>query len=172
MATGNHVAVRARGFAALAAIVLVVFPALGQSATTNGDHATRTPPGGSAFVVLLNGVAAATFSAANLPALRIPVPGVPRNGSSGIGVTLKRGIAHGHALSNWVEQAREQHGRASSSVTLVGYAPSGDVVVRYELQDAWPANYEGPNLNSQGNDVAIELLEIECERITIVSPSR
>ena len=38
---------------------------------------------------------------------------------------------------------------------------------RWELHDAWITKIEGPTLNATANEVAIETLELTCERLEL-----
>ena len=80
-------------------------------------------------------------------------------------ITLKRGITDDHeACTTGIFKA--------SKVTSVDAAgPSscwiarGSAKVRWNFFEAWPRKWTGPSLNSEGNDVAIETLELAHERI-------
>ena len=39
--------------------------------------------------------------------------------------------------------------------------------MRWTLHEAWPVKLEGPGLNATGNEIAIESMELACERIEI-----
>jgi phage tail-like protein len=40
-------------------------------------------------------------------------------------------------------------------------------VLRFNFINAWPAKWEGPHLNGESNDVAIETLEIAHEGLSV-----
>ncbi|MEL6405427.1 MAG: phage tail protein [Chloroflexota bacterium] len=87
-------------------------------------------------------------------------------------VTLKRGITltESKALWTWMKQVMDGQGGGSTSVdrrniTISLYDDAGEKKVTWELVDAWPVKYTGPDFNATGNAVAIESLEIAHEGV-------
>ena len=81
-------------------------------------------------------------------------------------VTLKRGINGYLALYNWWKSARDGNiQRADVSITLLD--ERRQEVVRWNLSRAWPVKLEAGPLNAQGNEVAIETLELAHEGFEI-----
>lgn len=62
-----------------------------------------------------------------------------------------------------VEQGKLQAARRDVAIVLRDL--EGGVAARWELKWAWPATYQAPRLDATGEDVAIEKLEIVCERL-------
>lgn len=136
------------------------------------------PFGDYNFVVEIDGVARAGFSevsglstetdiieyrngneAAN--AVR-KLPGLTKYAN----VVLKRGITRDSALWDWRRTVIDgQIERRAVQIALLDEAR--ETVVRFILREAWPVKYEGPNLRAQGNEVAIETLEIAHERLDV-----
>jgi phage tail-like protein len=77
-------------------------------------------------------------------------------------VTLKRGITSNMDLWDWREEVvGGVHMPSVVTVTLVG--PRGRPVAAWHLQNAWPNKISGPQLRSDGNQVAIEELTLAHE---------
>ena len=79
-------------------------------------------------------------------------------------LVLKWGITESMDLYNWrkmVEQGKTTTARKNIAVILVD--AEGNDAARWEFVNAWPCKYKGPDMNAEGNDVAIETLEITFE---------
>lgn len=90
------------------------------------------------------------------------LPGLP--GVSDI--TLRRGISSSTALWEWRRQVEEGNladARRDGSVVL--YDATGEEKVRYNFAAAWPSKWKGPDVNAEGNEVAVEELVLACERL-------
>jgi phage tail-like protein len=81
-------------------------------------------------------------------------------------VTLKWGTTNDHDLYDWHRQwvtgdpaAKRQNG----SIVLLDR--QGQEKVRWNFFNAWPAKWTGPSFNAEGNDLAIETLELAHEGI-------
>jgi phage tail-like protein len=79
-------------------------------------------------------------------------------------ITLKWGTTDDRDLYNWHRQwvtgdpaAQRQNG----SIVLLDR--QGREKVRWNFFNAWPAKWTGPSFNAEGNDVAIETLELAHE---------
>ena len=55
--------------------------------------------------------------------------------------------------------------RAGGSVILLN--ASRNPVLRWNFREAWPSKWDGPSLCGEGNDIAIETLEIQHEGIEL-----
>jgi phage tail-like protein len=81
-------------------------------------------------------------------------------------VTLKRGITGNLELFDWWKAVRDgQIVRRNVTVTLLD--EQRQPVQRWLLRDAWPAKLDAGVLNAQGNEVAIETLELAHEGFEI-----
>ena len=81
-------------------------------------------------------------------------------------ITLKRGLTLDHSLWDWMKQGLDGKViRTTMSVTLLDEARQP--VLRWNVREAWPCKWEGPDLNAKGNDIAIETLEICHEGIEL-----
>lgn len=79
-------------------------------------------------------------------------------------IQLKWGITDDMELYQWHRQAVLGNlERKNGSIVLLDRA--GEEVARWNFLRAWPTKYDGPDLNAEGNDVAIEMLELAHEGI-------
>ncbi|MBE2200882.1 MAG: phage tail protein [Anaerolinea sp.] len=79
-------------------------------------------------------------------------------------LTLKWGITDDMDLYTWHRQiVRGQIERRNGSIVLLDRA--GQETARWNFFRAWPTKYDGPDLNAEGNDVAIETLELAHEGV-------
>ena len=79
-------------------------------------------------------------------------------------ISLKWGITDDMELYQWHRDAvlgRLQ--RRNGSIVLLDR--EGNETARWNFFNAWPTKYDGPDLNAEGNDVAIETLEIAHEGV-------
>ena len=79
-------------------------------------------------------------------------------------IILKWGMTDDMELYTWHRDAvlgRMQ--RRNGSIILLDR--EGNETARWNFYNAWPTKYDGPDLNAEGNDVAIETLELAHEGI-------
>jgi phage tail-like protein len=79
-------------------------------------------------------------------------------------ITLKWGMTDGRELYDWHQQIVDgEIQRKNGSIVLLDRR--GEEVARWDFERAWPTKYDGPDLNAEGNDVAIEMLELAHEGV-------
>jgi phage tail-like protein len=77
-------------------------------------------------------------------------------------LVLKRGITDDRELYDWhLNAVRGTVDRKNGSIVLLDRR--GTEVARWHFYRAWPAKWTGPSLQAEGNDVAIETLELAHE---------
>ena len=80
-------------------------------------------------------------------------------------VTLKRGLTSDLALWQWRQNV--MNGKIErQNVTITVNDESREKAVLWDLRDAWPSKWTGPELKANANEVAIETLEFCHEGIT------
>lgn len=83
-------------------------------------------------------------------------------------VTLRRGLTQSRDLFDWwMTVVNGNVERRDVSIVLLDDARKE--VVRWILRDAWIAKFEMGELNAEGNDVAIETIELAHERLELVT---
>jgi len=83
-------------------------------------------------------------------------------------IVLRWGVTDSHELEDWFHETTLGNiQRRSGSIILLDL--DGTPKVKWNFVRAWPAKWEGPHLVGQGNDVAIETMELAHEGITRVT---
>lgn len=79
-------------------------------------------------------------------------------------ITLKWGLTDSRELYDWYKNITKGiiERRSGSIITL---DPEGNPTVQWDFFNAWPTKWDGPDFSAKGNDVAIETLELVCEKI-------
>lgn len=81
-------------------------------------------------------------------------------------ITLRRGVTQDNELYNWWKQTRDGNlQRRSGSVILLD--ETRQEVKRWNFFEAWPVRYKFPDLNAEGNQEAIEVIELAVESIEL-----
>jgi phage tail-like protein len=79
-------------------------------------------------------------------------------------ITLRRGVTEDAELYDWHRAAVVGDVQRRSG-SIVVRDRTGAPRARWNFFDAWPVRWEGPALNAEGTDVAIETLELAVERL-------
>ena len=88
------------------------------------------------------------------------LPGLNKFGN----VTLKRGISPDLSVYNWRKTVTDGDiERRNASIVL--HNEKHEEVVRWNLVNAWPSKYVGPDLKANANEVAIESIELTHEGV-------
>lgn len=93
----------------------------------------------------------------------IKMPGIPKYGN----ITLKRGILpEDNEFYDWLNTIKMNKAeRRDLIISLLN--ENHEPVMTWKAANAFPVKIEGPGLNSTGNEVAVESLEIAHEGLTI-----
>lgn len=93
------------------------------------------------------------------------MPGIAKYGN----VTLKRGIfVNDNSFWDWLAEIKMNTiKRRAVLIKLLDEA--GTVTMQWQLHNAWPTKISGTDLKSDGNEVAVDTLEIAHEQIVIKS---
>ena len=88
------------------------------------------------------------------------LPGLNKFGN----ITLKRGISADLSVYSWRKTVTDGDiTRKNASIVL--HNEKHDEVVRWNLVNAWPSKYVGPDLKANANDIAIESIELTHEGV-------
>ncbi len=74
-------------------------------------------------------------------------------------ITLKHGLA-GNELWNWFQEGLYDGKVSRRNVSIKLYSTDRQKVKEWTLDKAYPVKWTGPTLNSAGNEVAVETLEL------------
>lgn len=81
-------------------------------------------------------------------------------------IVLKWGLtdpAQGDLYSWYQNIMKGKIERKNGSIIVLDL--EGNEKVRWNFFDAWPTKWDGPDFSAKGNEVAIDSLELACERI-------
>lgn len=133
------------------------------------------PYRGFRYIIEIDGIIQAGFSEVTIPdSSQEPIeyregndlptarklPGLVKYGN----VVLKWGTTDSIELFQWresVEAGLIKDSRKNMAVIILN--DEGGMAARWEFKDAWPTKYDAPDLKANGNEVAIETLEIAHE---------
>ncbi|MEM0998962.1 MAG: phage tail protein [Bacteroidota bacterium] len=89
--------------------------------------------------------------------------GLPENSQ----VTLRKGVFKNDTLYyDWYnETTGSEPSRMNVTISLLDAA--GDPVMVWNLKNAWPMRVTSPDMSADGNEVAVETIELSHEGITI-----
>jgi len=85
-------------------------------------------------------------------------------------ITLKRGIFRGdNEFFQWLNSVKMNNiDRRELTISLLD--EEHNPVMVWKVKEAWPSKVEGPSLNSTGNEVAVESIDLSHEGLTIETP--
>jgi phage tail-like protein len=89
------------------------------------------------------------------------LPGLNKFGN----VTLKRGITQDADMFNWHKAVMDGDIVRDESMSIVVLDEKRQEVVRWNLRNAWPSKWMGPDFKANANEIAIEALEISHEGV-------
>ncbi|MBO3697746.1 phage tail protein [Roseivirga sp. E12] len=93
------------------------------------------------------------------------MPGLVKYGN----VIMKRGIfVNDNTFWNWFEEI-SMNTIARRTVLIKLLDENGKVTMQWQLDNAWPTKISGTDLKSDGNEVAVDTLEIAHEKLTITN---
>ncbi len=85
-------------------------------------------------------------------------------------ITLKRGVCKASVdFINWLMIGKRTMDRSPRNFIIYLLGEYQKPVITWKIQNAFPLKIEGPILNGDGNEVAIESLELACEGLVIGS---
>lgn len=96
---------------------------------------------------------------------KIKMPGIAKVGN----VTLKKGVfVQGNNLPDWYS-AIQMRTIKRMSVIIQLLDEAGTPTMTWTLKNAWPTKIQSADLKSDGNEVAIETMELAYEGLVIVN---
>ncbi len=86
-------------------------------------------------------------------------------------VTLKRGVALGQQILEWrrmvTDPSDEPTREPRRNISILLLDEKRVEKLRYNLKNAWPSKWTGPDFKASANEIAIEQLEICHEGVSI-----
>ncbi|MBN2394149.1 MAG: phage tail protein [Anaerolineae bacterium] len=128
------------------------------------------------FVVSIQGINQAVFTECSLPTIEWEVENVPEGGVNTYvhqlpgrrkpaTITLKNGIGKTDLLDWYLKGMKETFERKPLTITL--YNIQREAVVAWDIQEALPTKWNGSELKSDANTIAIQTLVFSCGEITV-----
>jgi phage tail-like protein len=129
------------------------------------------------FYVTMDGVAQAVFTEVSGLQMETEVMEYQEGGNNGYvhrlpgrvkasNLTLKRGMTASHGFYQWIADiASGKITRGNVSVVMFDYA--GNKLARWNLINAYPVKWTGPQLNAREAAAAIETLELAHDGVTL-----
>jgi phage tail-like protein len=106
------------------------------------------------------------YRASNNPLFStIKMPGIAKYGN----VTMKRGVfVNDNTFWAWMDEIK-MNTVARRTVLIKLLDESGGVTMQWQLNNAWPTKITGTDLKSDGNEVAVDTIEIAHEQLIITN---
>ena len=86
-------------------------------------------------------------------------------------VTLKRGVGTGIQMFEWRRMVKEPSDEPTReprrNISIILLDEKRTEAARYNLKNAWPSKWTGPDFKASANETAIEQLELCHEGVTI-----
>ena len=94
------------------------------------------------------------------------MPGIAKYGN----IILKRGVfVNDNAFWKWYDSIK-MNTIKRQTVLIKLLDENGKVTMQWQLDNAWPTKITSTDLKSDGNEVAVDTLEIAHEKLTITNP--
>lgn len=75
-------------------------------------------------------------------------------------VVLKRGITASNELLKWHQLGQESGTTSRKNVSILMFDQKGATLKRWNLEEAYPIKWAGPDLKAESSNVAIETIEL------------
>ncbi len=128
------------------------------------------------FVVKLGNESVAAFTECTLPSIEWDVEEVKEGGLNTFvhqlpgrrragRVSLKNGVAKSSLVDWFIQAMKESFER--KTVTIMLLDSQTNPVITWHMESAYPVKWEGPQLRSDSNAIAIQTLDLACGEITV-----
>ncbi len=96
---------------------------------------------------------------------KINMPGIVKNGN----ITMKKGVfANDNSFWDWYQKIK-MNTIERQNIVIKLLDEVGNPTMTWSLSNAWPTKISSTDLKSEGNEVAIESIEIAHEGLTITN---
>jgi phage tail-like protein len=83
-------------------------------------------------------------------------------------ITLQRGVTSSADMWDWYQDVVAGNTDHRLNLSIILYAPDGERVMQWDVYDAYPVNWEGPSMKSDGSTVVVEKLELAHNGFEVV----
>jgi len=95
----------------------------------------------------------------------IKMPGIAKYGN----VTMKRGVfVNDNNFWKWMDEIK-MNTITRRTVLIKLLDEAGSVTMQWQLNNAWPTKITGTDLKSDGNEVAVDTIEIAHEQLVVTN---
>lgn len=95
----------------------------------------------------------------------IKMPGIAKYGN----VTMKRGVfVNDNNFWKWMDEVK-MNTVTRRTILIKLLDEGGNVTMQWQLNNAWPTKITGSDLKSDGNEVAVDTIEIAHEQLVITN---
>jgi phage tail-like protein len=140
------------------------------------DHIRSQANAAFRFVVDVDGERQAAFTECTLPSIELDVEELKEGGLNSYThqlpgrrksarITLKNGVGKSNLLGWYIESLVKPVMRKRFTITLLD--PQFKPVMVWNIQEAYPVKWSGPNLKSDDNTIAIQSLELVCGEVVV-----
>ena len=128
------------------------------------------------FVVDIGGTPQAAFTECTVPTIEWEIEEVKEGGVNtfthqlpgrrkGAKITLKNGVGNDDIFAWYKKTMEETFERKQVTVSLLNSLL--ETVMSWDLKDAYPIKWTGPQLRTSDNSIAIQTLEFACGEVTV-----
>lgn len=134
---------------------------------------------GFRFIVSVDGEAIGAFTECALPTVEWETEEVKEGGLNtyvhqlpgrrkASKITLKNGVGLAQDLVNWyIDSLTEEFSRKQVSISLMNI--KRETMMTWDIENAYPTKWTGPQLKAEDNTIAIQELELACGEISITT---
>jgi phage tail-like protein len=172
-------AARSKGtWVAMLALVLgfalmVVLTSPGSNPKPAQAQTTQDPLTAAKFSLVVDGQEIAAFNELGGITSSIKLPRADGKAAQleTLSIVLKRGLSEDFALSSWHQAATTQLTGYKKNVVLIFYDTDNSPVARFNLNNAWPAEYHLSALKAGSSEIIYETVTLTGTSFQRVSPN-
>ncbi len=85
-------------------------------------------------------------------------------------ITLQRGITSSLDMWDWYLDVAAGNTEHRQNLSIILYASDGTRIMQWDVYDAFPVNWQGPSMKSDGSTVVVEKLELAHNGFDVLNP--
>jgi phage tail-like protein len=159
--------------AALGLVLMVVLTGPGSHPKPAQAQTTPDPLTMAKASLVVDGVEIASFNELGGITSSIKLPRTDGNAAQleTLGIVLKRPASEDLSMSSWHRAATTQVTGYRKNATLVFYDTEGAPTARFDLKNAWPAEYHLDALKAGSSEIVFESVTLTATSFKRLSPS-
>ena len=158
--------------AALGLVLIVVLTSPGSHPKPAQAQTTQDPLTAAKFALVVDGTEIAAFNELGGVTSSIKLPRADGKAAQlDFSIVLKRGASQGLEMSYWHRAAATQLTGYKKNVVLIFYNTEGTAVARFNLNNAWPAEYHLSALKAGSSEIIYESVTLTASSFERVSPN-